>query len=802
MQKHRIATVLPLRSVRLIDRGFDYLADSFPSLTLGDIVIIPFGRSTETIYGVVSLLRDDAPTMELKPITQVLDSRFRLPEEHLSLVEYLRKHCFCTASEVIRTILPSGIRLKIKEEYICDTPSSLPEADGTKDYVKVRSEDEFFFCPTSALKSLLKRGIIKKEYRFDYSVNTKTQKKFRLIRSPVNETLLPVRNREKYLKLISCFSDNLEKGLEFKEIHQLTGLSKSPLDRLVALGIVEEYESTIYRSSYEEENTSKEEIRLNPEQEIAYKAIAEASRISVPDAFLLHGVTGSGKTKVLLRVIDELLAQGKTVIYLVPEISLTSQGFRLLSGRYANKVAVIHSGLSEGERADAWFQIRSGEKRVILGTRSAVFSPCANLGAIILDEEHDSSYKSDASPRYHARDVARFRCVKNNALLILSSATPDVESFYKAKTGKYKLLSLRTRYNNAPLPKVQIQDIRRDLRENPQTVLGTQLKSQIALNLQRNEQTILFIDRRGYQRFASCLSCGHVPTCPSCSVSLTLHNTNGKRLVCHYCGYFEKVPEECPSCHSKHLLFHGYGSQKAEEELKKEFPDARILRMDADSVTKKMSHEKLLSAFKNHEADILLGTQMVAKGHDFPLVTLVGVVMADTTLYMSDYRAYEHSFSLLTQVIGRAGRSKMEGRAFIQTLNPYHEILNQCTKQDYESFYDAEIRLRKALVYPPFCSICLFGFASENENAISKAAEDFNQELQKRMGEDPDLKLIVYGPLDAPIYKLKNVYRKRYVIKYRADKGALNLFHRLLEDFDKKYKDSVKIHVDINPSLV
>ncbi len=802
---HRIAGVIPLRGVSEIDRAFDYLADCFPALCPGDIVTIPFGRSSSPLLGVVIEVRQETPQRQLKSISDVVDARYRLSSEMLGLAFFMQRQFFCTLADAFRCMLPSGLRLRLKECWLGDNEALLLQRIGSRDeqgpFVWVSVEGQKIKCPYRLAEQLLTEGILRKELVCDCRINEKRIQRYRLAESTHPLPPLPSRGKDRYEKILS-FLRHRKADATFLELHEALGISKSPLETLVAKGYVEKQTVQTFRSPYALMDDDHTDIVLNEEQDAAYQEMLAGTRSGQASAYLLHGVTGSGKTKVLLKTIDQVLRDGKSVIYLVPEISLTSQTYVQLSQRYASRVVVIHSGLSEGERTDAWLQIQNGTKSVVLGTRSAVFAPCVHLGAIILDEEHDSSYKSDVSPRYHARDIARFRCAKNSATMILSSATPDVESYYKAENQIYRLLTMKKRFRDTPLPRVRIEDLRPELRDAPDELLGSQLKSQIESNLSRGEQTILFVDRRGYQRFASCVNCGYVPVCPNCSVSLTLHADRTKRIVCHYCGYTAPALKECPSCGGGHILYHGYGSQKVEEQLRHEFPHARILRMDADAVKGKLSHERILTAFRNHEADILLGTQMVAKGHDFPKVSLVGVIMADKSLYMSDYRAYEHSFSLLTQVIGRAGRSSTEGRAFIQTLNPHHELLALCQSQDYEAFYRSEINLRKALIYPPFCNLCVFGFASRNEEQLNQALTAFSSSLEVCITNTPSLKLIVYGPFEAPVYKVKNLYRKRFIIKYKPGQDVLNCFHQLASEYSASYRGRVAVHVDINPALV
>ncbi|MBQ3865412.1 MAG: primosomal protein N', partial [Clostridia bacterium] len=542
---------------------------------------------------------------------------------------------------------------------------------------------------------------------------------------------------------------------------------------------------------------------LSPEQAEAFRALRDQYDRGEATASLLYGVTGSGKTRVMLALCDHVLKQGRRVVYLVPEIALTGQSAALLIGKYGDRVAVIHSALSDGERHDAFVSIRRGEKDVILGTRSAVFAPVEDLGLIVIDEEQDGSYKSDTLLKYHARDVARFRCARNGAMLLLASATPDVESYYKAKSGAYSLIHLTKRFGGATLPEVKIADLRGDLRREPGILLGRMLRREITENLDRNEQTILLMNRRGYRQFLSCLKCGEVVRCPNCSVSLTVHSGVRKRLSCHYCGYTVPFPAACPACGDERLITHGAGIQQLEEELGKAFPAARVLRMDSDTLTGKGSHEAILSQFRERKADILIGTQMVAKGHNFPQVTLVGVVMADTALYLSDYRAAEHTFSLLTQVIGRAGRAEKPGRAVVQTLNPYHNVFSLAASQDYEAFYENEIAIRRTFLFPPFCRIAALTLSDEDEGRLLIRCRDVADRLQDGLsGDFSDVKLVIYGPFEAPVYKMKNVFRKRFIFKYKNDKRTRAFFDRLLTGTAEPTDGRGRVSLDTNPSLI
>ncbi|MPM47232.1 primosomal protein N' [bioreactor metagenome] len=598
-------------------------------------------------------------------------------------------------------------------------------------------------------------------------------------------------------------------GIPLSEFLKQFGISYSGLSTMSRFYPVETFEKRLFRPTYihpsQDENITQEFI-LNAEQEKAAASLGEMLDSGVASCALLHGVTGSGKTMVMLSLIDRALKSGKGVIMLVPEIALTGRASRLLLSRYGDKVAVIHSGLSDGERFDEWTLTKTGKKTVVLGTRSSIFAPVQNLGLIIIDEEHDQSYKSDTRLKYHARDVARFLCAKCGALLLLSSATPDIESYYKAETGKYRLLNLTERFNASPMPDAEISDIRNDIAESPDKLIGARLGTAIRETLSRGEQIILFMNRRGYRHYMMCRYCGGIILCPNCSVSMTLHNPDfggESRLMCHYCGYTEAPPEQCPSCGHKALMFFGYGTQKLEEQLKTEFTSAHIIRMDSDTVTKKHSHDEILSDFKSGKADILIGTQMVAKGHNFPNVTLVGIVSADSSLYLSDYRAYEQTFSLLTQVIGRAGRAELSGRAIIQTMNPDHEIIRLAASQDYLKFYKGEIAVRKALLYPPFCEICALILSGQDEKFVKESATYTDSLLGDLIKSDfTDVKLIAYGPFEAMPYKLNNTFRLKFVFKLKSDRRTREYLNLILSLFAKSKYKSVIITIDMNPGII
>ena len=491
---------------------------------------------------------------------------------------------------------------------------------------------------------------------------------------------------------------------------------------------------------------------------------------------------------------------------LLPEIALTPRTIQTFTSLYGDVVAVVHSGLSAGERADSYAKIHSGEARVVVGTRSAIFSPVQNLGLVVIDEEHETTYKSDTSPKYHARDIARFRCAKSGAVMLLSSATPALESYTKALEGKYKLLKLTERPGDATLPEVKIYDMRREAQSfGNLSPLGTMLKEELAQVTQRGDQAVLFLNRRGYNTSVSCKSCGEVVTCPNCSISLNYHTKRGSYtegfLFCHWCGYKTAVSRVCSSCGSEHLLKTGFGTQRIEQELCELLPDKKILRMDADSTAEKHSTADILARFRDRQGDVLLGTQMVTKGHDFPDVTLVGVLLADMSIYTDDYHANERTFSMLTQVIGRAGRSDKKGTAVIQTANPDNDTIKLACKQDYESFYQSEIRLRKLLVFPPYCDIALINVTCAYENDALLGATAVRESMNKLLGtEFTDTPMVVFGPFEAPVYKVEGKYRMRIVVKCKLNRRSREMFSRLLIDFGKNNKGRSAISVNFNPS--
>ncbi len=812
-----------LNQVYTADIVYTYKASSEKAsgIFAGTLVGLPFGGGNRLVYGIATGEPKEEVNGEeerkLKEIALVVDRKYSLTPEMMGLCTYIKQQVFCTFSEAASLCLPKGLEIKTEEFY---TPGEKYEKLGElincaplEEGVMMRDIMQSILKNGEALgthavyKQLCSKKILKKNTRLGYNVNEKSENYLRLTNREAAQKILEKKNRKNYDKYQSVieYLENIEDNSARKSLlAQIYSVPASVFSTLEKNGAVTVYQKPLYRDGTKNYSytPSGKSYPLSAVQQQAYQKIEALYDTAKPQAALLYGVTGSGKTSVMLNLCDKVLSQGKSVIYLVPEISLTGQTARLMFERYGDKVAIMHSALSQGERHDAWCAIKRGEKRIVLGTRSAVFMPVNDLGLIVIDEEQDDSYKSETSPKYHARNIARYRCAANNALMLLASATPSVESFYKAQEGTYTLVRLDERFGEAVLPEVIIEDIRGDLEENPDCLIGKRLKNEISLCLENKKQAIFFINRRGFNHFVSCSSCGEAVKCPNCSVTLTVHGNSSQKLMCHYCGYTLPYPQKCPTCGSAHISRHGSGTQKLQAELEALFPNARILRLDADSASQKNSHEHILAQFSAGNADILIGTQMVAKGHDFPEVTLVGAILAESSLYISDFRANERTFSLLTQVIGRAGRAKSPGKAVIQTLVPFHEILTLSARQDYDEFYKGEIAVRRAVTFPPVCDICVITLHAASEVELLQDCVKLEKYLGELLGDQSDCRMIVYGPMDAPIYKLRNVYRRRFIVKFKNNKQSRELFNKVLMTFTKTLNKDVKLTLDINPNII
>lgn len=715
-----------------------YIPDNLKDeITLGSLVRVPFGRGNVVRKGIVVSIYS-AMNSELKEIIGADKKQRPLSKEMVELSLWMKERYFCTTYDCLKQMLPKGLG-KI----------------GDKNTKMVRlCENE------SSVKKL----------------------------TPKQQTVL---------NLLYDVG-----AAQLNEICEFCSVGKSVVDNLVKYGVCEYYEKEIYRNPYSNitSDSKKEEIILSKAQQKAFETY-NAMLHSKGGTGLLFGVTGSGKTQVYLRLIDEAVAMDKDVIVLVPEISLTPQMLSIFHKRYGKQVAVFHSGLSLGERNDEYKRALRGEAKIVVGTRSAVFAPLQNIGLIIMDEEQEHTYKSERTPRYQTREIAKFRSKYNNALFLMTSATPSVESYSAALSGKYTLCEMTERYGDSKLPKVITVDMKQEIKNGNKSPISETLREMIKDNLERKKQTILLINRRGYNTFIACNSCGHVITCPNCSISLTYHSYNNL-LMCHYCGFAKPLDNICPECGQNSIRYSGYGTQRIEDELLRLFPEVRVLRMDADTTSKKFSHQKLFDSFSNGEYDILIGTQMVAKGLDFPNVTLVGVVNADNSLYDENYTAQEKSFDLITQVVGRSGRRNENGYAVIQTINPYNEVIKYASKQDYHSFYENEIALRKVLTYPPFCDIYSVSFISEDENNAALCAKAFFEFLVKLNKEEySSEKIIVLGPSAAKISKLNNEYRYRLAVKCKNSKIVRKMFNDILNRLSKiKEYSGVSVSVDLNPT--
>lgn len=707
------------------------------TITEGTRVKVPFGKGNALRNGVVIKIFEALNT-GLKEIKAIDKNASVLDREMVELALWLKERCFCTTYDCLRQMLPRGI-----------------DKVGSKSEKMMRLADE---------------------------------------NADIAQKLTP-----KQQSVVNLLAD--VGAAEVNEICEFCSVGKGVLDNLVKYGICEYYKKEVFRNPYDNADSlvDRKDIVLSAEQEKAFSTYSDMLK-NGGGTGLLYGVTGSGKTQVYLKLIDEAVDMGKDVIVMVPEISLTPQALSIFHKRYGKKVAVFHSGLSLGERNDEYKRADCGEAKIVIGTRSAVFAPLHNLGLIVIDEEQEHTYKSERKPKYNAADAANFRCKYNKALLLLTSATPSVESYSAAVNGKYKLWELNERYGNSTLPQVITVDMKAEIKGGNKTPVSNTLKNLLEETLEKKKQAILLINRRGYNTFIACNDCGHVITCPNCSISLTYHSYNNS-LMCHYCGYSKPLDNVCTECGSKNIRYSGYGTQRIEDEIERLFPQARIIRMDADTTSAKFSHQRIFDAFSNGDYDILIGTQMVAKGLDFPNVELVGVVNADNSLYDENYTANERSFDLITQVVGRSGRRNASGKAVIQTINPNNEIIEFASRQDYKAFYDSEINLRKLLTYPPFCDIYSVSFTSEDENKSALCAKEFFDifvELNKT--EYKNEKFIVLGPSPAKISKISNNYRHRLAIKCKNSKSVRRMLNDILQKIAKmkEYKE-VTVGIDLNP---
>ena len=810
-----------------LDVEFDYYIPSEyrGKVAVGDFVVVPFGNSNKRRLALVTALRDNPEKKGTvcKPVSDLVSKKLSLSDEMMGLCAFMKEQTLCTMGDAARSMVPAAALSRLTDVY------SVASLDNEKDlldestllvceHIRKRGSVKFDLLKkhfgadvVKLLDRLCDEGILKRDCVFldsaesfetFYSLKIDSEHAEAILRG--EDASIKLRS-EKHTRILALLYENGE--MSSAELIRAAEVTTAQIKAMCDKGLVVATQKEVVSSEDAEKNAvpDRREIMLNDEQNAAFEKLSLMADSKKASAALLYGVTGSGKTSVMLKLIDRMGERGKGVIVLLPEIALTPQTLSIFRSRYGSRVAVVHSGLSSRNRYETYLKIKEGRADVVVGTRSAVFSPVKNLGAIIIDEEQEHTYKSDMSPKYHARDIARYRCAKSDALMLLASATPSIESFKKAIDGKYALLRLNNRYGGATLPKTTVVDMRLEAASGNTSPMSSLLCQRLVETVSKGEQAILFLNRRGYNNFLSCRDCGESIKCPRCSVSMTYHTFRGSydrgELRCHWCGSRMQVPKKCPSCDGEHIAHMGYGTQRLEEELSSLLPDAKILRMDGDTTASSSSYEKMLTSFKNHEADILLGTQIVTKGHDFPDVTLVGVLLADSSLYLDDYRANEKTFAMLTQVIGRAGRSKKAGEAIIQTVNPDNDCIKLACKQDYDSFYAGAVALRRMLKFPPYCDMVLLTLSASDEKELLKASKVLSDTLKELCrGAYAGIPIELFGPFEAPVYKVENKYRMRMVAKCVLNRDSRALFSSVLSKFSQAAVKGLTLSVDLNPS--
>ena len=738
-----IAQVIINSNVKNLNKIFDYNvpAEMQGTICVGDRILVPFGNKKTLEEGFVIGFKDISE-YKLKDIAKIQDG-IKLTEKNIELAKLMARRYFCNISDCIKLMLPPG------------TSSPNRIKDKTLNFVYLRKEIE-------EIEEDIENKIIKSE---------------------------------KQKRVLYFLIQN--EGIQTVELEIITDTTSAVLKALEKKGYIEVIEEKVDRNPFnDKEIKPTKNLKLTAEQQEAFDKVNEKIKNNEYKQFLLYGVTGSGKTEVYLQLIGEVLKKNKTAIVLVPEISLTPQMVDRFIARFGeNEIAVLHSKLSIGERFDQWNKIKNGECKIVIGARSAIFAPIQNLGLIIIDEEHDGSYKSETNPRYNAKELAGYMAKQNKIPLVLGSATPDISTYYNSQNKKIEMLELTQRANKSSLPEVDVIDLKLELANGNRSILSTKLYTEIENNLKNKKQTILFLNRRGYSTFVMCRDCGYVVKCKNCNITMTYHS-KGNKLKCHYCGHEQKNVSVCPECNSKNIKYFGTGTQRLEQEINKIFPEAITIRMDVDTVTKKNSHEEILNKFKNENIDILIGTQMVVKGHHFPNVTLVGVIAADSSLYIEDYRANERTFQILTQVAGRAGRENLPGKVIVQTYNPENFAIECSKKQDYNIFYETEIELRKQLTYPPFCDIISIGLIDTDERKIKIISEKLYKNINELI-KKYCLEVMIYKPLPCPIDKIKNKYRWRIILKGKLNNTLIDIINYSIENVNNK---STRIIVDTNPT--
>lgn len=797
-----IAKVIVDVPAKQTDRAFDYhIPDHLATVIQPGIrVVVPFGP--RKIQGFVVGIHEKSDFDELKEIVEPMDIAPVLNDELLKLGDWLTEHTLSYKISAYQVMLPPALKAKYEKKIKLISPvDDLPEE--IRPLFQQKTE-----VPWEAVTdylNLLHKEVLNGTLEVVYEVKERVKKKKLKAISPcMNPKELQgildslAANAEKQKLVVEYFIDN-QKSVELRELVAYLGVTSSTITSLVKKGVLKEEVIEVYRDPYENRTFEKtERLPLTQEQEKAIAPILASIEENRQNVFLLYGVTGSGKTEVYLQSIEQVIKKGKEAIVLVPEISLTPQMVKRFKGRFGDEVAVLHSGLSVGEKYDEWRKIQRKEVKVVVGARSAIFAPFENIGIIIIDEEHETSYKQEDNPRYHARDVAIERSKYHQCPVVLGSATPSLESFARASKGVYKLLSLPKRMNNQALPTVEIVDMREELREGNRSMFSRVLVESLKDRLQKKEQIVLFLNKRGHSSFVMCRDCGYVVNCPHCDISLTYHRFN-QQMKCHYCGYESNVPLRCPECNSEHIRYFGTGTQKVEEELGKIIPEARVIRMDVDTTSRKGAHERLLTDFQEGKADILLGTQMIAKGLDFPNITLVGVLSADTMLHLPDFRSSEKTFQLLTQVSGRAGRHELPGEVIIQTYTPEHYSVELAAEQNFDRFFEREMLLRKMHQYPPYYYIALITVSHENVAMVASVTGNITKFVQSKLSKEAH----VLGPVASPISRMKNRYRYQCLIKYKREPELNKTLKTILEHYQQEMvSKGLQISIDVNPYIL
>lgn len=801
----KIASVIVDVPAKQTDKPFDYLIPDKWSEVIkpGVRVVVPFGP--RKVQGFVVALKTESDFEKLKEIVEPMDLVPALNDELLELGKWLTDYTLSFQILAFQAMLPAALKAKY-EKKIKLVEGISPDALAHPlpkffQQSRLMMWDEML---NSGLEHELKKETEKGHIEVVYEVKERLKKKqvkyiqpfFSAKELEAELEKIPFR-AEKQRELLRFFIAN-PRPIQLKSLYAEQGVSSSAVKALVQKGLIREVDQEVYRDPYADREFARTTpLPLTSDQKNAIAPIIASIEDHLHKVFLLYGVTGSGKTEIYLQSIQHVIEKGREAIVLVPEIALTPQMVTRFKGRFGDKVAVLHSGLSAGEKYDEWRKIQRKEVKVVVGARSAIFAPFENLGIIIIDEEHETSYKQEEMPRYHARDVAIKRAKTYGCPVILGSATPALESFARAQKGVYHLLTLPSRMNNQDLPAVQIIDMREELRAGNRSMFSAVLLEKLKDRLEKKQQTVLFLNKRGHSSFVMCRDCGYVVNCSNCDISLTYHRAS-QQMKCHYCGFEGNVPSHCPECGSEHIRYFGTGTQKVEDELGKVLPEARVIRMDVDTTGRKGSHERLLGDFQAGKADILLGTQMIAKGLDFPNITLVGVLSADTMLHLPDFRSSEKTFQLLTQVSGRAGRHELAGEVIIQTYTPEHYSVQLAGKQDYDLFYQQEMQVRKIHKYPPFYYIAMITVSHEQLLAAVSATEKITQFVRSRLSSQA----VILGPVASPIPRINNRYRYQCLIKYKREPELTTTLKQVLDVYQKNPVQGLQVSIDVNPYIL